>query len=93
MSKNRRQHERSRVKVEVALCYLEDTTSTVFTRDISEGGLFVQLNNPEHYPLGELVNIKYADPLNDDSDTEKDAIIIRCSEDGIAIAFVEMNEF
>ncbi|VAW53337.1 hypothetical protein MNBD_GAMMA05-309 [hydrothermal vent metagenome] len=93
MSKNQRQFERSDVKTEVALSYLEDSTRTVVTRDISEGGLFMRLDNPDHYPLGEVVNIKYTDPLTGDTNTEKDAIIVRCTDDGIAVAFVEMEEF
>ena len=93
MSKNQRQFERSEIKLEVSLSYLEDSTRTVVTRDISEGGLFMRLDNPDHYPLGEMVNIKYTDPLTDNTNTEKDAIIVRCAEDGIAVAFVEMEEF
>jgi len=93
MSKNQRQFERSKISIEVALSYLEDITRTVTTRNISEGGLFMQLDNPDHYPLGEMVNLKYADPLTDNTNTEKDAIIVRCTDDGIAVAFIEMEEF
>jgi hypothetical protein len=93
MSKNHRQFERSKIKIEVALSYLEDSSRTVTTRNISEGGLFMQLDNPGHYPLGELVNLKYSDPLTKNNNTEKDAIIVRCADDGIAVAFVEMEEF
>ncbi|PCJ84551.1 MAG: hypothetical protein COA54_13340 [Thiotrichaceae bacterium] len=93
MSKNQRQFERSEAKIEVVLSYLEDDARTVITRNISEGGLFMQLDNPDHYPLGEMVNIKYADPLTDNANTEKDAIIVRCADDGIAVAFIEMEEF
>ena len=93
MSKKKRQFERSKIKIEVALSYLEDSTRTVTTRDISEGGLFMRLDNPDHYLLGEMVNIKYADPLADDLDTEKDAIIVRHAEKGIAIAFIEIDVF
>ena len=93
MSKNQRQFERSKISIEVALSYLEDITRTVTTRNLSEGGLFMQLDNPDHYPLGEMVNLKYADPLTDNTNTEKDAIIVRCTDEGIAVAFIEMEEF
>ena len=93
MSKKQRQFERSRIKIDVTLSYLEESTRTVTTRDISEGGLFMQLDNPDHYLLGEMVNIKYIDPLAGDADTEKDAIIVRRAEKGIAIAFIEMDVF
>ena len=74
MSKNQRQFERSEIKIEIRLSYFEDSTRSVMTRNISEGGLFMQLDNPDHYPLGEMVNLKYSDPLDDNTDTEKDAI-------------------
>jgi len=93
MSKNQRQFERSEIKVEIALSYLEDNARIVITRNISSGGLFMQLDNPDHYPLGEIVNLKFTDPLTDNNDTEKDAVIVRCADDGIAVAFVEMEEF
>lgn len=93
MSKNKRQFDRSKTRIEIVLSYLDDNTRTVITRNISEGGLFMQLDNPDHYPLGEMVNIKYTDPLSDNANTEKDAIIVRCADDGIAVAFIEMEEF
>ena len=93
MSKNQRQFERSEIKVEIALSYLEDNARIVITRNISSGGLFMQLDNPDHYPLGEIVNLKFTDPLTGNNDTEKDAVIVRCADDGIAVAFVEMEEF
>ena len=93
MSKNKRQFERSEIKIEVLLSYLEDSARTVMTRNISEGGLFIILDDPDHYPMGEMVNLKYANPLTDNTDTEKDAVIVRCTDDGIAVAFVEMEEF
>jgi len=93
MSNNQRQFERSEIKIEVTLSYLEDNARTVITRNISTGGLFMQLDNPGHYPLGEIVNLKFTDPLTDSDNTEKDAVIIRCADDGIAVAFVEMEEF
>ena len=93
MSKKKRQFERSKIKIDVTLSYLEDSTRTVTTRDISEGGLFMRLDNPDHYLLGEMVNIQYANPLADDVNTEKDAIIVRRAEKGIAIAFIEMEAF
>jgi len=93
MSKDLRKFERSEVTIEVALRFLEDSSSTVVTRDISDGGLFMRLEDPSHYPLGEMVNLKFSDPLHANNPTEKDAIIVRCTDDGIAVAFVEIEDF
>ncbi|HHJ34655.1 MAG TPA: PilZ domain-containing protein [Gammaproteobacteria bacterium] len=94
MSKKQRKFERAEINIEVSLCYLQDDIRIVTTQDVSQGGLFMLLDNPDHYLLGEMVNLKYDNPLSDDHDsTENDAIIVRCTEKGIAVAFVEMEEF
>jgi hypothetical protein len=60
---------------------------------MSEGGLFVRLNDTERYPMGEMLSVRFKNPLDDYADTEKDGIIVRQTEKGMAIAFVEMEEF
>ena len=92
MSKNNRKFPREEVRIEVELRYLEDTSRTVITRDMSKGGLFMQLKDTEHYPMGEMVNLHFKNPLKDFEKTEKDAVIVRHAEDGIAVAFVEMGD-
>lgn len=93
MSKDQRQFPREEVQIEVVLSFLEDTVRTVTTRNISQGGLFIQLDDIERYPLGEMVNLHYKNPLNDFAETTKDAIIVRCTDRGIAVAFVEIDGF
>lgn len=93
MSENLRRFPRKEIQIEVELRFLEDDVRTVITRDMSDGGLFVRLNDIEHYPMGEMVNIRFKNPLDNFVDTEKDAIIVRHSEEGMAVAFIEMDEF
>ena len=93
MSENQRQHPRKEIRIEVALSFLEDEIRTVITRDISEGGLFMMVDNPDHYPLGEIVSLDFQDPLNGLVQTHKEAIVVRCDEDGLGVAFVEMGDF
>lgn len=93
MSKNLRKHPRKEIEIEVELCFLEDSPYTTITRDASQGGLFVLVNNPEHYTMGEMVNVNFKNPLDNFKATVKDAIIVRHTDDGIAIAFIEMEEF
>lgn len=93
MTENQRQFPRKEIEIEIELSFLEDSVRTVITRDVSEGGLFMRIKDIAHYPMGELVNLHYKNPLDDFKDTEKDAIIVRQTEDGIAVAFVEMDVF
>jgi len=93
MTKNQRQFPRKEVQVEVELAFLEDNLRTVTTRNISQGGLYVQLDNPDYYPMGEMINLRFNNPLNSNEETIKDGVIVRRSDDGIAIAFIEMEEF
>lgn len=93
MSENLRRFPRQEIKIEVELSFLEDNARTVITRDMSEGGLFMQLNDTEHYPMGEMVNLRFKDPLDDFVDTEKDGIIVRHTDAGIAVAYVEIEDF
>jgi len=93
MSENHRQFPRTEAQVEVELSFLEDNSRTVITHDISQGGLYMQLDNPDYYPMGEMVSLRYKNPLENNEETYKDGIIVRRTESGIAVAFVEMEEF
>lgn len=93
MYEDKRRFKRQEIQIEVQLSYLEDTAVTVTTRNMSQGGLFLQLMNPDHYPMGEMVNLHFKNPLNNMDETTKDGVIVRHCDDGIAIAFVEMEEF
>ena len=93
MTENQRQFPRKEVEIEVVLSFLEDSARTVITRDVSEGGLFMRIKDTAHYPMGEMVNLRYKNPLDSFKDTEKDAIVVRQTDDGIAVAFVEMGDF
>lgn len=93
MSDNLRRFPRKEIQIEVELRFLEGDARTVITRDMSEGGLFMRLKDTNNYPMGEMVSLRYKDPLDDFADTEKDAVIVRHTDEGMAVAFVEMEEF
>ena len=92
MNKNQRRHPRKEIKVSVELTFLDEPYSIVNTRDISEGGMFIEVKPSDVFPIGELVQVHYLDPLKDNEDTFKDAAIVRVVEDGIAISFIEMGD-
>ena len=93
MPENQRQYPRKEIRFEVQLGYLDDDVRTVITRDISMGGMFMMLDNPDHYTLGEMVSLDYLDPLEDSRATHKDAIVVRHTDEGIGAAFIEMEDF
>ena len=93
MSESQRRFPRKEVQVKVELSFLDDSVRTVITRDISEGGLSLRLQDTSHYPMGEIVGLRFKNPLADNEETEKDAVIVRHTNDGIAVAFVEMGDF
>ncbi len=41
--------------------------------------------------MGEMVSMRFKNPLNNYAETEKDGIIVRHTDDGIAVAFVEID--
>jgi len=93
MTENLRQFPRKQIQIEVELSFLEDSLRTAITRDISQGGLYIQLDNPDYYPMGEMINLRFNDPFGDNEETIKDGVIVRRTENGIGIAFIEMDEF
>lgn len=93
MHENKRRFPRQEIQIQVELSYLEDTAVTVTTRNMSQGGMFLQLKNTDHYPMGEMVHLHFKNPLNNLEETTKDGVIVRHCNDGIAIAFVEMEDF
>ena len=93
MSENKRKYPRKEIHVDVHLSFLDNEPVDVHTRDISEGGMFLILDDTSAYPLGEMVNLRYNDPIHDNTNTEKDAIIVRVADDGLGVAFVELDAF
>ncbi|NOQ68769.1 MAG: hypothetical protein GQ573_01445 [Gammaproteobacteria bacterium] len=93
MTKNKRQFPREEIEIEIELSFLEDGARTVIMHDMSQGGVFLKLDNTKHYPMGEMVNLRFKNPLENFEETVKDGVIVRHANDGIAIAFVEIDTF
>lgn len=93
MNENKRRYPRREIKVSVELAFHEERHQVVNTRDISEGGMFIEINGNGKYTIGELVHLHFLDPLNHDQDTFKDSIIVRVAGDGIAVSHIELDAF
>lgn len=93
MTENQRQFPRHSLQIEVELQFLEDEPRTVITKNVSHGGLFLKLRNAEHYTMGEMITLNFKDPLEDYINTSKEGIIVRHTDEGIAVAFIEIEGF
>lgn len=93
MSENNRRHERHDIQIDVSLTLMENTPKIMQTHDISNGGMFLNTSTPSDFPLGEMVHIKYNNPLSNNTEIEVDAIIVRLSDNGVGVAFIDMNAF
>jgi len=93
MTENKRRYPRTEIKVNVELSFLENDSRIVKTHDISDGGMFLLTENAEQYPLGEMVHVHFLDPLHDEADTFRDAVIVRIADNGIAISYIDMEAF
>ena len=93
MIENNRKYERTEVEIDVEIHLGEDIKKTAKTHDVSEGGMFMKLDDTSDFPLGDMVIVRYKDPLNNNEDTTKDAAIVRVADHGIAIAYVDLLAF
>ncbi len=92
MSENLRRFPRKEIEIEIELRFLEDTARIVVTQNMSEGGVLMRVVDTEHYPLGEMVRLRFKNPFDNFTNVEKDGIIVRHTDDGFAVAFVEIDE-
>lgn len=93
MSDNNRRYERHDIQIDVRLTLMDNDPQTIKTLDISEGGMFLATNSSSDFPIGEMVHVQYNNPLKNDAETEVDAIIVRLTDRGVGISFIEMDAF
>lgn len=93
MTENKRLHPRQQIAVDVELSFMEDVAMTAVTHDVSQGGLMLIVDEPSRFPIGDMVSLKYPDPLNNHKMSEREGVIVRHDANGVAIAFVELSEF
>lgn len=93
MVENHRKYERTKTEIDVDLRFGDSIQIIVKTLDVSDGGMFMSLEDTSQFPLGDMVIVQFKDPLNNDQDTTKDAIIVRVADHGIAIAYIDLLAF
>lgn len=90
---NQRKYERTEVKIDVELSIGDNASTVAQTHDVSEGGMFLNLEDTSQFPLGDMIIVHFNDPLNGNADTTKDAAIVRVADHGIAVAYIDLLAF
>jgi len=94
MNKNsgseQRRHLRIGLVVEIELTLPEQKKVVVRTRNISDGGLFLVLDDTEMPPIGTEVQVRLKNQLGDGKEPPINrATVVRHGPDGIGLAFLE----
>ncbi|MCW9013347.1 MAG: PilZ domain-containing protein [Gammaproteobacteria bacterium] len=89
---DKRKFPRKEVILEVELGYQTGDIQVVHTRDISDGGLFVILEDVNKPVIGEVVNVKLVgESAGLEVFPSAEAIVVRHEQSGIGLAFIEMD--
>lgn len=86
---NGRQHERTKLKARLKLIHHTMGEATVFTADLSDGGLFILRGDGELPDVGEIIQLQVQDvPVEAPVLRAK---IVRKNTDGVGVMFVDRN--
>ncbi len=87
-----RKSPRRNIILDVELSYPTGDRQIVCTRDISDGGLFIILDQLDRPVMGELVGVKL---LGDSAKNEvlpgTDAVVVHQDSEGIGLAFIQIE--
>lgn len=90
---DKRKYQRHVVHLEVELGFPEGENQIVRTQDVSNGGVFLVVDKLRRPVIGEVVTVKL---INSEQNTSfsfpsNDAVVVRQEENGIGLAFIELN--
>ena len=89
-SNEQRKHLRIGLVVDIELTMPGQNLVTVRTKNISDGGLFLILDNIKMPPIGTEVQVRLKNQLGDGEDAPVNcAMIVRSEDDGIGLEFLE----
>lgn len=90
MRENRR-HERYPINVEVEVAlpgFLRKQRRRFQTRDMSDGGVFLVSDGKPFPPVGSVIEVQVAAPVDGEPPPVVRARVVRVSREGMAIAFL-----
>ena len=89
-SNEQRKHLRIGLIVDIELTLPGEEQLTVRTKNISDGGLFLVLDNVELPPMGTEVQVRLKNQLGDgDEPPVNRAMVVRSESGGIGLEFLE----
>jgi len=89
-SSEQRKHLRIGLIVDIELTLPGQENISVRTKNISDGGLFLVLDNTQMPPLGTEVQVKLKNQLGDGEEPPVNrAMVVRVEADGIGLEFLE----
>ncbi len=90
----KRRHPRRPVTLNVELAYPGGEKHIVTTRDISESGMFLILEDLNMPTIGEVVGVQLSgESVGKENLPSGDAVVVRQTPKGIGLAFIEMDFF
>lgn len=92
MSMDKRKYPRRPVELDIELSYPSGEIITVKTRDISEGGLFLVLDDRDKPMLGEVIGLTLVgESAGRETLPSAEAVVVHRAGDGIGVAFIVME--
>lgn len=92
MANEQRRHLRIGVEVDIEMTVPGQTTQDVHTRNISDGGLFIVLDNTAMPEIGTIVRVKLKHLLGDGEQAPSNqARVVRHDPEGIGLEFINQQ--
>ena len=82
-----RKHIRNRIKASVKLSHSKIGDVYARSRDISDGGIFVEAEGLDHLPKGAHIEMQFLDSAN--PDITFNMKVVRIRPDGLGLCFVD----
>lgn len=93
MGNEQRRHLRIGVEVDIEMTVPGQSTVDVHTRNISDGGLFIVLDNTAMPAIGTTVSVKLKHLLGDGEQAPTNqARVVRHELDGIGLEFIDLEQ-
>ena len=87
----KRRHRRRSIQLDVELVYPEGGSSRVKTRDLSIGGLFVEVIGNQPPKVGTLLTVTFLSAPHQSGTYSLKARVQRLTDNGIAMTFIEFG--
>lgn len=89
---DKRQYKRTDVTLVVKISYPDTEPQLVKSRDFSDGGMFLIIEDASRPIIGEVVSVELIEPADGiDILPSHEAVVVRQEKEGIGLSFIEMD--